>query len=794
MGMYRLAKVGAGERGNHSSFASTSMLSDGLTGHPLEDTPADTFAQQSGFCSTDSIYSMDSQAFYSTDLSVLCSTDSDAFTSGDSDMSSATDSDEEEDNTTAAFTHRADIDGLRAFAVVPVVAYHYGISFPGGFTGVDIFFVISGFLITSIQINKLEQGTFSVAGFWGKRCRRLFPAFAVMLTVSLCVGWFMMFGSVYTALLEQAWATLLMGANVKLYFTSSYFQTTAELPLLHCWSLAVEEQFYVLFPMLLWAVWRVARRAVFPVLATLVVVSLTVAVILTPLHPRFAFYLLPTRAWELALGSVLVFDQGIIHSKAAAEVVSFCGIGMMMTSFFAFDKTTSFPGSAALLPCGGAALFIASQRVVSSSAGKFLGCRYVVFVGKISYSLYLWHWPIYVFLKQQSAELSSGISTAETVVGLCLSVIAAILSFYLVESTTRTSERIAGYNFYPAVAIIWLGLFLFCLVAAILEVGGIRLPSSQQHVTHCLFEPDSSSPTGKCMIERSDIEIDRLYDVHSSSAVYDDIVLTPAWEVERFSYETNGNSPYIVGAGPAGEKPSIAFIGSSHCEMYGPLVERLAVEYGAWVGFMCIDGDHGRFSAPLNDWDLMRLHVLEDWSPHLIVMADFWGGNNAELGGCAQFFHGCTPWLYENYNWGGPSGTLQLLANRAGRVVVLGDVPTLPIYPSPSNHNMLLNFALNSYNHQNHNFDSLFNLHEAPSFKSRRLSVEANIAGSAQMFPTVQFVDVAPYFLNDSTQALQLINPFTGTLAYVDYSHLNADGAEMTEQLFRKVVFNQTIC
>ena len=358
----------------------------------------------------------------------------DSFTSVDSQPS-----DNRVELAAAPFAYRPDVEGLRAFAVIAVVIYHFDLGLAGGFTGVDIFFVISGFLITSIQLKKLEQGRFSMGSFWHKRCRRLFPAFSVMLALLLFVGWFTLLGSIYELLLDQSIAALLASANIRLYFQSSYFDSSAAEPLLHCWSLAVEEQFYLLFPVLLWSLWRDAESGRRIMIAQLIifVFSLGISVAVTPVDNRFAFYLLPSRAWEFAMGGLLAFDPGILRTTAWAEAASWCGILCMVLSFVLFNKLTPFPSFTALLPCGGACLFIASQRSLRTSAGKLLSSRYAVSVGKVSYSLYLWHWPVYVLLKQHSTELDDSLSVFETCAGLGLSVAAAGLSFVFIETTTR---------------------------------------------------------------------------------------------------------------------------------------------------------------------------------------------------------------------------------------------------------------------------------------------------------------------------------------------------------------------
>ncbi len=425
--------------------------------------------------------------------------------------------------------HRDDIDGLRALAVLGVVLYHFGLGFVGGFAGVDVFFVISGYLICSIILSKLERGSFSLLQFWKRRCRRLFPALAVMLTAVLVAGNFVLLGDTYTSMLQQGWATLLFSANIRFYLTDPYFFSSVEVPLLHCWSLAVEEQYYLLFPPIISALWgRAAEQPQRAVLAALLVVtagSFVLSVASSATSPNFAFYLLPTRSWELCIGGLLSFERsGLFSDGRAAEAGGWLGIVLMLLSFlFMHEEHVAWPGYAAALPCLGAALFIASQREHRSTAGRCLAHPAIVYVGKISYSLYIWHWPIYVLMVQQSSNrIDSTLSTLETIGGLLGSAVASALSYHLVEQTTRAAATVPDRRFFPAVGVVWASLLLVCVVGAATGVGGIRADAadsvvSSRNATAVRFRHHQNETHpgvgGRCMVFRTVEEIDAAYSV-----------------------------------------------------------------------------------------------------------------------------------------------------------------------------------------------------------------------------------------------------------------------------------------
>jgi peptidoglycan/LPS O-acetylase OafA/YrhL len=326
-------------------------------------------------------------------------------------------------------------------AILPVVLYHAGAEhFSGGFVGVDVFFVISGFLITSIIRREIQQQVFTISGFYERRCRRILPALITVILVSFAVGYFTMLPGQYADFGGSAIAALLFVSNGFFWRQTGYFAPVAEwMPLLNTWSLAVEEQYYILFPifMLFARRWLVVRQLV--VIGFVFAASLLVSIYGAYYKPSAAFYLTPFRAWELLLGVLVAYlAPPSVPQRWLREAASLAGMLMLLVPVAVYDDRTPFPGIAALVPCLGTAILLISGRTGPSFVRSVLENRALVFIGLISYSLYLWHWPLFVFMRIRlvQTELSPLLAT----VGTLLSLLIAVLSWHFIERPFRRRE------------------------------------------------------------------------------------------------------------------------------------------------------------------------------------------------------------------------------------------------------------------------------------------------------------------------------------------------------------------
>lgn len=340
--------------------------------------------------------------------------------------------------------YRPEVDGLRAIAVSLVLAYHLGVrQVTGGFVGVDVFFVISGFLITSQLVNQLQTESFSLQAFYIRRIHRLFPALFVMLVATMTAGFWILYPATYVELGKSVIATVLSVSNIFFWFHSDYFDAPANTrPLLHTWSLGVEEQFYLLFPALLMLMWKGSRARIIVLLSTAALLSLSASAIGAFKFPSAAFYLLPTRLWELLVGSMLAFGFFLrTSSRAGRNFMGISGLILIIGSAILIDGETRFPGAVALLPCVGAALVISAGLNGSHVVGRLLSLRPVVFLGLVSYSLYLWHWPT-IILYQNYYGLTWLDPASKIIVG-SVSLLLAVLSWRYVERPFRTASQAA---------------------------------------------------------------------------------------------------------------------------------------------------------------------------------------------------------------------------------------------------------------------------------------------------------------------------------------------------------------
>lgn len=334
------------------------------------------------------------------------------------------------------FKYQAHVDGLRAIAILPVILFHAGLGFTGGYVGVDVFFVISGYLISGLILKDINADQFRITEFWERRIRRIVPALAVVVLATLIAGWFLFFPEDFKKLGQSMLAQALLVSNCYFYQDASYFAQGVDMkPLLHTWSLAVEEQFYLVFPFVLLTLKRFSRKSIVPGIVILCGTSFVLSVYCSYSHQRANFYLLPMRAWELLIGSLLAASRlPREFPRWLTELISGLGLGAILFAVFFYNSNTRFPGATALLPCLGAAAMIWANDRALSVTGKFLASRPMVFIGLISYSLYLWHWPVLVFFKYWSL---APLTFAQSTLLLAASFSLAILSWKFVETPFR---------------------------------------------------------------------------------------------------------------------------------------------------------------------------------------------------------------------------------------------------------------------------------------------------------------------------------------------------------------------
>ncbi|MDQ3297471.1 MAG: acyltransferase [Myxococcota bacterium] len=323
----------------------------------------------------------------------------------------------------------------------------------GGYVGVDIFFVISGFLITGIISSEIKAGTFSLLRFYERRVRRIFPAFFTMLIIVTAAAIILLAPSELASYGKRSIATLVFLSNFKFLREADYFTSDAEVnPLLHMWSLSVEEQFYIFFPLLLLVLFKLRWRPLLTI-GLLFAASLALSCWSVGRYPTETFYLLPTRAWELMIGSLIALGAlPRCTTRWVNELLAGAGIGLIAWAIFGFTSETTFPGYTAIVPCLGAALVIYSGAEGTTLVSSVISCRPVVYVGLISYSLYLFHWPFIVFATYMFP--SAGAISVPVLAAIGLAFALAMFSLRYIEApfrirsllSTRRSVFVAGFT------------------------------------------------------------------------------------------------------------------------------------------------------------------------------------------------------------------------------------------------------------------------------------------------------------------------------------------------------------
>lgn len=488
--------------------------------------------------------------------------------------------------------YRADIDGLRALAVVAVILFHADYGVPGGFVGVDVFFVISGYLITRLIAADLDRGVFSLARFWDRRVRRIWPASLAMTMVVLAAAYALMLPKDLRGVASDGIANVAMFANIRYWHITNYFVVASDLrPLMHTWSLAVEEQFYIFFPLVMMLAWKWGRKWCLGLVTVIAVASFAASALVIHVKPMDVFFLLPYRAWELLVGGVIALAvPGDQHRAAASpsnairwltEAAGAIGLLMIGVPCFLYDRRTPFPAVAALPPCLGAVLLILAGTVSKGSLpNRVLATDPFRWLGLLSYSLYLWHWPVLAFMRYHAEiPLPEGLRRAT----LPLIAACAYLSWRFIE----TPFRRAGPAASPVRTMIAGGLAAGVVLACCL---GIRtadgVPSRFTPAELRLVEPFSSD-----------------------------------WDHNKKSKSNELVSPPSIGSSEIHGRPCFLLWGDSHGMAIGPAVDDAARELGM-TGFAALKSSAfplpGAWQPASRFFNVCGKQESQEWSESVI--------------------------------------------------------------------------------------------------------------------------------------------------------------------------------
>lgn len=348
--------------------------------------------------------------------------------------------------TVAPLKYRVDIDGIRAIAVLLVLAFHFALvpAITAGFLGVDVFFVISGFLITSILRKQMDANAFSLRRFYINRIRRLAPALLAVLLMVMSAGALWLFPIELIDLSKQALLSQFYVANIYYWKNINYFGLQVhEIYLLHTWSLAVEEQFYLIYPVCIWLLHRYCKRYFWVAIALCCLVSFALNILFMSHKPEATFYLFPTRAWELLMGAlVLLLTYKCARSKYFNELIGLLGAGLILIAVTCYRGDFHIPGYYALLPTVGAACLLFSGQDHATIISKALSWTPVAYIGQISYSLYLVHWPLNIF----AGHLIKNYSPEWRVAMFALSIVLAAVVYHAVEDPIRRKHMLVTNN------------------------------------------------------------------------------------------------------------------------------------------------------------------------------------------------------------------------------------------------------------------------------------------------------------------------------------------------------------
>lgn len=652
----------------------------------------------------------------------------------------------------------AALDGLRAIAILGVLVYHaFPGSLEGGFTGVDVFFVLSGYLITSVILHDLKAGKFSLQEFYIRRVQRLLPNAVAMILVTVMISFFVLLPSQSTKGATHGLWALFNLSNLYIWRSIGGYwaDSAASMPLLHTWSLAVEEQFYMVFPALLLFLFRRSRLFLF--VSVLTVASFCLCYYGSTHYPNVTFYMLPTRAWEPLLGALLAINvlSGRSHPEArgatnykVADLAGWAGLAMILAGYFIINHNYAFPGAIGLVPTLGALLVLMSVRDETSSVARFLSNPLFVWIGKLSYSLYLWHWPFAVMGKEFAYYINAPTQIG-TLVGAVVGVLLAVLAYRSIEQPFRQRDAARSRRLGRLAA-----GFTVCVASCLILISQHRGKDAVKHFDRPAFFGFQYS------VNASSLPDPRV------SVKYSDIVFpqpdrpppSEAWKKGGIVRQWGGETPRVV------------VLGSSHALMYGRLIDSICKELGLTVAFLSAEGLSVFFPttnymrAPVPEaFDGWRKKWIHDWRPDVVIAIDKWDLYQRNQG--AELNHRLHRLFLE-------------VAPDAKNVIVLSQVPALRLGDNVN----LREYAAWYLR----TFGRLPKI-QPDAFEGFRKSLPARFESAASQFRNVQLLRVdQPFYFEDGSIRFAEGRKFY----YADDDHLTDAGAELLRELCRQAIVN----
>lgn len=613
--------------------------------------------------------------------------------------------------------YRAEIDGLRAVAIIPVIFYHAGFNFfNGGYVGVDVFFVISGYLITNVIIVEKSEDRFSLLNFYERRVRRILPALFFITLTCIPFAWLWLMPVDMKNFSQSVAAVATFSSNLLFLRESGYFDAAVELkPLIHTWSLAIEEQYYLLFPLFVILLWRSGKRGLLVISSLLLLLSLSLSQLIVSTQPAAAFYLLPTRAWELLIGVVVALSLFQRRKErvniAICQAGSLIGAVLIAYSVFTYDTNTPFPSVYTLAPTVGTALIIVFA-VKGTIVKAWLSNKTLVGLGLISYSLYLWHQPLFAFTRYRSFSEPTELMMAS----LCVATLPlAFLSWRYVEKPFRTKGLLHRNVVF--------GLATVC----ILFFGMIG------YMGH-------SSDGFTQRVKRNPMAVDGDLD-HFAFLGYIDDQFVDCTPTKIATEALTWRGIRRCAQSSTGEQVDVVLIGDSHAEhLFIGLSEALPKHNIAY---------YIQAAVPVlgsEQFETIFSHVIEDKYIQVVVLTMSYGRPLREYGPINQLQMEL-------------ERTIENLVNSGKRVVVVGDIPLFEFEPTRCA------YVLNS--------DQRIRCDMDEAIVSEYQTPYAGILRSISSVPGAEFVDLNDLFCYKSVCSMRKGT----TLMYRDNNHLNIPGS-----------------